>query len=102
MQLFLRQYRYAIRKKMISEIDFLHNIAHHFLRDSVHLPQHCQEAGCRRKEPHQVCVLWKQGTENLHAQDHPTPNESSYSGSGAPPSCQRSSRSSGLERQKQR
>lgn len=49
-----------------------------------------------QKASRQVCAPWKWGTEDQHARDQPTPLESSYSTSEAPPSCWRSGRSSGL------
>lgn len=53
------------------------------------------------KELRQACSPLKQrGNEDPRAQ--PTPPESSRSETVAPPSCRRSSRSSGLGRQKQR
>lgn len=71
---------------------------YHFLRDRKHSPWLCQGPWCRLKGLHQVYALWAWDTEDLHALVQTTPAECSYSESEAPPSWQRSDKSSCLQR----
>lgn len=81
-----------------------HNVAfsYYFLRDSVHSHWLCQGPGCRPEGPRQVCAPWAWDTKDLHALVQPTPAGSSYRETEDPPSCEKSGRSSGLERERDR